>query len=58
MTIQHVKPSRRQGYTLMEMITVQAVLVVLLRLSWPAMRGSLEKTSSSTRSRGSFALNC
>jgi len=43
MTIQHVKPSRRQGYTLMEMITVQAVLVALLALSWPAMRGSLEK---------------
>lgn len=38
-------PSRatRAAYTLMEMITVQAVLVGLVAMSWPALRGSMHK---------------
>jgi hypothetical protein len=48
MTIDESKRSRargcsRCGYTLMEMITVQAVLVALVAISWPALRGSLQK---------------
>ena len=34
---------RRRGYTLMEMLLVQGVIVALVAMSWPALRGSLDK---------------
>jgi len=33
----------RRGYTLMEMLLVQGVIVALVAMSWPALRGSLDK---------------
>jgi prepilin-type N-terminal cleavage/methylation domain-containing protein len=35
---------RSRGYTLMEMLIVLAVLAALAAMSWPALRGSLEKS--------------
>lgn len=35
--------SARRGYTLMEMLLVQGVIVALVAMSWPALRGSLDK---------------
>jgi len=37
------KPLVRRGYTLMEMLFVQGIIVVLVTMSWPALRHSLSK---------------
>jgi Tfp pilus assembly protein FimT len=34
---------KRRGYTLIEMLLVQGVIVSLVAMSWPALRGSLDK---------------
>lgn len=34
---------KRRGYTLMEMLLVQGVIVSLVAMSWPALSGSLDK---------------
>jgi Tfp pilus assembly protein FimT len=35
---------KRRGYTLMEMVLVQGVIVVLVAMGWPALRSSLGKS--------------
>jgi Tfp pilus assembly protein PilE len=38
------QPPVRRGYTLVEMLFVQGVIVVLVTMSWPALRHSLSKS--------------
>src|SRR4029078_4470098 len=40
---QSYRPVSRRGYTLMEMLLVQGVIVAFVAMSWPALKGSLEK---------------
>lgn len=39
-----LRPKRRSGYTLFEMLMVQALLVAMVAASWPALRSPLGKS--------------
>jgi len=43
-SVSRARPDQRDGYTLLEMLIVLAILAVLASASYPALRGSLEKS--------------